>query len=462
MLALTDVESDAVQMSFPVLVHGMLKMDSYTGVIRKGDSSGAFEVNVPSQRRAEETRLEVRYSPTLAGAMMEALPYLIDYPYGCTEQTLNRFLPAVITQNTLIRMGVDLKAIQETNTNLNPQEIGDDRKRAEGWKRYDRNPVFSREELDRIVKAGVNRLTEMQLSDGGWGWFSGWGERSTPHTTAVVVHGLQVAIANDVALVPGVLEQGTEWLQSYQQEQLRRLENVDENGNVIRKGEPFKRHTDNLDALVFMVLTDADREDGKMRNYLYRDRQKLSVYGMAVFGLALQKLEREKELQMVQRNLKQYVVQDDENQTAYLNLSGSQWWYWYGSEFEAHAYYLKLLVANEPDSPVAPRLVKYLLNNRKHATYWNSTRDTALVIEAFADFLDATGEDQPDLKVEVWLDGQKRKEVAIDTENLFTFDNNFVLTGKNLEAGRHTVELRKTGSGAAVLQRLSHQLHGGG
>ena len=27
---------------------------------------------------------------------------------------------------------------------------------------------------------------------------------------------------------------------------------------------------------------------------------------------------------------------------------------------------------------LAPRLVKYLLNNRKHATYWNSTRDTAL------------------------------------------------------------------------------------
>ena len=64
---------------------------------------------------------------------------------------------------------------------MNAQEIGDDAKRAEGWKRYTRNPVFDAEEVRRMVKDGVNALTQMQCSDGGWGWFSGWGERSYPH-----------------------------------------------------------------------------------------------------------------------------------------------------------------------------------------------------------------------------------------------------------------------------------------
>ena len=109
------------------------------------------------------------------------------------------------------------------------------------------------------------------------------------------------------------------------------------------------------------------------------------------------------------------------------------------------AYYLKLLMATEPKSTVAPRLVKYLLNNRKHATYWNSTRDTALVVEAFADYLRATGEDDPDVTVEVWIDGQQRRRVSITRENLFTFDNKLVLTGAELAAGRHTVEIRKQG-----------------
>ena len=60
--------------------------------------------------------------------------------------------------------------------------------------------------------------------------------------------------------------------------------------------------------------------------------------------------------------------------------------------------------------------MKYLLNNRKHATYWNSTRDTAICIEALADYLKASGEDKPDMTVEVWLDGKKHKEVKIDAD----------------------------------------------
>src|SRR5690606_28867745 len=86
MKALTDEESDAMEMKFPVYVHGMLKMDSYSGAIRPDKELGSFEYRVPDERRPEQSRLEVRYSPTLAGAMVDALPYLIDYPYGCTEQ----------------------------------------------------------------------------------------------------------------------------------------------------------------------------------------------------------------------------------------------------------------------------------------------------------------------------------------------------------------------------------------
>jgi uncharacterized protein YfaS (alpha-2-macroglobulin family) len=447
MAALTDVESDAVEGKLPVYVHGMLKMDSFTGMLRPADESGEFEVIVPSERRAEETRLEVHYSPTLAGAMVDALPYLVAYPYGCTEQTLNRFVPAVVTQQTLRRLGLDLKAIKEKRTNLNSQELGDPAQRAAGWKRFDDNPVFDDAQLDTIVKAGVQRLTEMQLADGGWGWFSGWGERSMPHTTATVVHGLQIAQANEVALVPGMLDRGVAWLKNYQDAQVAALNNVDKDGKPIDKNKPAKQTVDNVDALVYSVLTDASLKNAAMRDFLYRDRTKLAVYGLALYGLALEKQKEVEKLAMVLRNVGQYVVVDNENQTAHLNLPQGIWWYWYGSEIEADATYLKLLVATSPKDPIAPMLVKYLVNNRKHATYWDSTRDTALAIEALADFIRATGEDKPDMTVEVWIDGQKRQEVAITGDNLFAFDNRFVLTGDALAAGRHTVELRKRGTG---------------
>ena len=253
--------------------------------------------------------------------MVDALPYLIDYPYGCTEQTLNRFLPAVITQQTLLRMRLDLKAIQQKRTNLNAQEIGDAAERAKGWKRFDRNPVFDQAELTKIVKAGVNRLQEMQLSDGGWGWFSGWGEQ-----IYAAHHGhRRPRPANRPAKRrrPRARRVGTR----------RRMAQAISGGATSPAGQRRRRrqrhrqdtsrpssYADNIDALVYMVLVDAGVKSDTMRDYLYHDRTKLAVYGLATYGLALHKQHEADKLAMVMRNISQYVVEDNENQTAYLNL----------------------------------------------------------------------------------------------------------------------------------------------
>jgi hypothetical protein len=442
MKAITDEESDAMEMRFPVYVHGMLKMESFSGVVRPDKDVGTVSLKVPKDRRVNESRLEVRFSPTLAGALVDALPYLVDYPYGCTEQTLNRFLPTVITQRILQRMDLNLKDIRDKRTNLNAQELGDPKERARQWERFGRNPVFSEAEVKAMAEAGLKRLTEMQLTDGGWGWFSGWGEQSYPHTTAVVVHGLQIVRENDVLLPEGVLERGINWLMNYQNQQVRLIQ------NAPTQTWPWKEHADNLDAFIYMVLVEANVANDAMQGFLYRDRNHLAVYGKALYGLALYKQKQEDKLAMILKNIEQFLVQDDENQTAYLRLpENNPWWYWYGSETEAHAYYLKLLARTEPKGEKASRLVKYLLNNRKHATYWNSTRDTALAVEALADYLKASGEDRPDLTIEVYLDGKKHKEVKVDKTNLFTFDNSFVLVGDAVTTGEHKLELRKKGTG---------------
>jgi alpha-2-macroglobulin len=444
MQALTDEESDAMEMHFPVRIHGMLKTESYAGAIRPDRESASFTISVPSKRRVNDTLLEIRYSPTVALAMVDALPYLVSYPHDTTDCTLYRFLPTVMTQNILKRMHLDLAAIKEKRTNLNSQEVGDPAKRAAGWKRFDDNPVFDNAAVARLVKKGVNTLTDMQLADGGWGWFSGWGEHSEPHMTAQVVHGLQLAKQNGVALVPDVLGRGIEWLKQYQAQQVERLKH----GKLDKPVDPYKTHADNLDALVYFVLVESKVNDQEMQDFLYRDRTALSVYAKGLVGLALSQLKVGDRLAMIVRNIDQYLVQDEENQTAWLKLpDGSVWWFWYDSETEANAYYLKLLARTDPQGEKASRLARYLLNNRKHATYWNSPRDTAIAIEALAEYVVASGEDRPQLTVEVLVDGKKIKEATIDAQNLFTFDDTARLAGDALEAGVHKIELRKRGKG---------------
>ena len=73
MKALSDEESDATQQQFPVYIHGMMKMDSLSGVLRPEQTQAVVPYHVPEERLPWLSRLEVRYSPTLAGAMVDAL-----------------------------------------------------------------------------------------------------------------------------------------------------------------------------------------------------------------------------------------------------------------------------------------------------------------------------------------------------------------------------------------------------
>ncbi len=439
-IAVTEDASDAMQLELPIIVNGLLKMDAFAGTVRAGQPNSTLKLTIPEARRVEQSQLVVRLSPSLAASMIDALPYLAEYPYGCTEQTLNRFLPAAITQRTLQRMNIDLAKLKDKRNNLNAQELGDPAERRAMWKRFDHDAVFDDELVADMVASGVARLTEMQNGDGGWGWFSGIHEMSSGHTTATVVRGLLIADQNQIPIVPDVLQRGVAWLEQHQQQELQKLQNAD--GKV----EPYKLHPDNVDALVFHVLVLAGRENPAMQQLLYDQREHLSTYGKALLAWAVYKLGNAEQTNMLRRNIEQFLVEDAENETAYLRGEGS-WWYWYGSEIEANAIYLKLLAAAEPKGQVAPRVVKYLLNNRKHATYWNSTRDTALVVESFADYMAASGELSGSMKAEVYLAGKRLGSVEFTPENLFDVDNSIEIRGNAVPAGEQQLEIRRTGEG---------------
>ncbi len=439
MKALTDVESDAVEMSYPVLVHGMLKTEAWSGVVRPEEESATVAFEVPWNRKPEQSRLEIRYSPSIAASMVDALPYLIDYPYGCTEQTVNRFVPCVITRRVLSNAGISLDDIRNKAVNLNPQQLGDAQERAAQWKEHvEDSPVFNERRLERLINNGLEKLTALQNDDGGWGWFK---DQSGAHTTSVVVNGLQRGIEAEVGVDPAVYERGLQWLMRYQRAELRKLDLPDDHAD-------HKSRTDNLDALVASILAEEDRCEPKMLDALYEERDGLTLYSKALLGMALHQAQRQDERNMVLRNIEQFLVEDEENQTAHLQLDNrGYWWFWYGNDIETQAAYLKLLVAVDPRSTRASGLVKYLLNNRSHGTYWNSTRDTAYCIEAIADYFQNSGESKPDLNLQVLIDGEVRKEVAITSEDIFDYENQLNLTAEELESGDHTIEFRKSGEG---------------
>ena len=444
MKAIAADDSDAMEMKFPVYVHGMMKTDSFSRAIAPDGDSTTIEFTIPEERRPAESRMTLNYSPSVASAMIDALPYLASYPYGCTEQTLNRFVPTTVVHHILKDLGHDLAAIKDKKVNLNPQQLGNPKERATQWqpKHPNWNPVWDEKEVAKMESAGIAILREQQNSDGGWGWFSAFGHRSYAHTTAVVMHGLLLARNNGAKVPVDMIERGLAWLAKHEEREADWIVHWE------KRKENTKQKADATDALVRCVLGEGGKDHAQMLGFLFRDKNDLPVYAKALVGLEFHRTKDNAKRDDLIRNIRQFLKTDEENQTAYLDLGNSgYWWYWYGSEFEAQAWFLKLLAAAEPESSDARGLVTYLINNRRHGNYWNSTRDTAYCIEAVGDFLKATKEGDPNLTVEILFDGKPLKTVEITKDNLFTFDSTAVIAGDILTSGKHTIELRKKGNG---------------
>ena len=79
-------------------------MSARSGKMR--GESVSVTLDIPRADEQKRLHLTVQVAPSMAITMLDALPYLIDYPYGCTEQTMSRFLPAAITAKTLRDLGL--------------------------------------------------------------------------------------------------------------------------------------------------------------------------------------------------------------------------------------------------------------------------------------------------------------------------------------------------------------------
>ena len=426
--------SDAVELQLPVQVKGITKQVASSGYM-KARENATLTIDIPAKRREESTKLTINFSPSIAAAMVDALPYLIDTDDKDIFSTVNRFVPALIAQNTLRKIGIDLAAIEKSKTNLNSTELGAKTERAAQWKRFANNPVFSTEKLKPIVYKELKTIAGMQNSDGGWGWFSGFYERSCVYTTVRTVRALQLVADNGVSVDKNMFSRGVSWLKAWQDD---RIKDIQDNKSGIN----------NTDALVFDTLVKAGTKSDFMLEKLFKERGKLSINGLTLLASACQRLKDAAKLKMLLKNIEQFIIEDKENQTAFLRIpAGYWWWCWYGRDIDTQAEYLKLLSKVAPKGKRAAWLAKYILINRKHASYWTSVVDTGLCVEALCEFIQASGEAKPDMEVEVLFDGKSLRKLKIDAKNMFNIDNSIMLSGKALTSGKHKVEMRRRGEG---------------
>lgn len=415
-------EADAMKRSYPILAHGIEKFIAQAVALKSGDGNSVvqeFTLNVPKERIKESTGLQIVLSPSMAAAMLDALPYLADYPYGCVEQTMSRFLPSVIVAKTMRDLGIsNEQAMAYISDVLEP------RKDPKGHPERRNDPTLSR--MNAMVKDGLKRLYDFQHSDGGWGW---WKEGDSDRfMSAYVVWGLSLAQQAGIDIHSGALSNGVRYLQT----QLVEEEN-------------------NPDMLAWMLhalavaRSNSEFEDVQSQR-LWEMRDQLNPYTRALFALSEHYRGHAEQAQVLARNLSNGILEDKDNGTAHWGAADVHY-RWSEGGVEATSFVIKALSNIDPQSPYLEPAVKWLALNRRGAS-WKNTRDTAIAILSLSDYLKTTAELNPDYQYIVTVNGKVVREGTVNSENVLTFGRIIDLGPDALLDGKNSVKVEMKGRGA--------------
>ncbi len=433
--ARADQHDDAMMRSYRVWEHGIDKLLARSGKLRGSEAEVSIEL--PAARRAGSTTLTVQIAPSLAVTLLDSLPYLIDYPYGCTEQTMSRFLPAVVVSGTLERLG------------LRPEDVagrmfgGIERGHAAAT-----HPDGPRDlaKLHDMVRQGLRRLSDFQHGDGGWGW---WKEGDSDHfMSAYVVWGLALAREAGVKVDDSVLRRGIEFLDRELVEQER---------------EP------DLQAFMLHALTAARPGGSRFQrtalDNLYGQRDRLNAYTRALVALSAHRLGEGERALTLTRNLRNGVDRDDAPDTSVIQrgirgggtevMGTAHWgedglvWRWSEGGVEATAFALTALLTVEPESDLIEPVVNWLVKNRRGAQ-WNSTRDTAIVVLALTGYLERSGELDAQLAYEVTVNGREVARQRVEPADVLRAPSRFTVDPGLLRDGRNQIRIRRTAEDGAL------------
>jgi uncharacterized protein YfaS (alpha-2-macroglobulin family) len=351
--AITDAESDALELSFPVEPAGVAKTLQQSGVIAQTGPAAKLQIVFPANTDPAAHTLHIDASSSIAGSLIPALDYLTTYPYGCTEQTMSSYLPNVIVAGTL-------QSLKLTGH-------------------------VDRDALAAKMQAGLERLRDYQHDDGGWGW---WKEDdSRVYMTAYVVGG----VGQGAEIAP---------LTNDQRQMLWR------GRKYLRDAlDQHPKMRPELRAAVVHALAQAgDTDLATALDAQWSSRKDLEPEALAMTGLAMLKLHDARSTQIVEL-LKTKAVRQGELVSwkgSYVPLLDLET----NNGVEATAYAVRLIAKAQPTDDSLPRAAQWLMLQRNGGAWWSSTEQTAMVLFGLADYLAASHDLDADFTAEVLLNGR--------------------------------------------------------
>jgi uncharacterized protein YfaS (alpha-2-macroglobulin family) len=345
-------------------------------------------------------QLVVTLDAQLFYAVLKALPYLIEYPYECTEQTLNRFLSTGIAASLFDQYPAIAKMAKEfaqRKTALDPFDHSDPNRKltleespwlqtARGGQTPDRplinvlDPNVARMQRD----TALSKLGKSQLPNGAFPWFPGG--PPSPFMTLYLMHGFAKAAEFKVEVPKDVVQKGWRYLgETFRSDFAARLIKDDTSWefltllNYVASAYPDP-------SWVSDALSATERQ--QILAFSFKHWRQHSPYLKGLLALTLKRMGRRPDAELVWASVMDSAKTAPDQGTFWAAEDRS--WLWYNDTIESHAFALRTMLELTPQDSRRDGLVLWLLLNKK-LNQWKSTRATAEVIYSLVHYLKLTG-----------------------------------------------------------------------
>ncbi|MBI4613916.1 MAG: tetratricopeptide repeat protein [Planctomycetes bacterium] len=373
---------DSLEREIPVLPYGRRVVAGGTGTIA---SPATFEARLPETTVKASARLLIAIQPSRDEELLDGLAYLREFPYGCIEQTVSRFVPAVAAAAALEAQGL-------SGTRL-------------------------REEFTPIAEVGIRRLYHLQNADGGWGWWGG--KPSDPLMTGYALSGLERCrriglVVEDVPLARGRAAAA----------------------GLLKDAGPTAK------ALLLAALSMGAGAEPIHYDALFRVREDLPTSAVALLSLA-------------------YHARGEAHQAGVLasilqsragHTGGMVYWErtpeggWMDGEIESTALATLALATVARDGGTVASAAEWLKSKRS-GFHWQSTKTTALVVDALAASALAGEPSAGDFTLRVKVNGKEVGALVFKDGRPAEGERWLSIDPAILAPGANRVEMEKNGPG---------------
>lgn len=401
----------------------------------------------------DKTRINDRLVVTIDGQLfystLNALPYLVNYPYECTEQTMNRFLSSSII-NSVFKSHPAIasmaKKMAKRKTRLEKWDSVDkdpNRKmlleetpwlnQAQGGnqKEQDLIPVLDPKVARLQTQKALLKLRKAQKASGGFPWWEGG--RESLYMTTYLLHGFSRALEFKVAIPKDMVQKAWRYVNK-------------EYNNKLRK--KLKSHLSEITLINYVLSAYPDvswtggafssKDRAAMLNYSFKHWRTLSPLLKAYLALTLKRAGRTQDAMLIFDALMDTAKTDPDLGTYWAPEDRS--WLWYNDNVDTHAFMLRTMMELNPNDKRREGLVQWLMLNKK-LSHWKSTRATAESIYALVHYLKKENQLDKEERATVKIGNHLSKQFIFKPDEYTGAKNQVVVKGAKIKADMANINI---------------------